>query len=179
MQIAVKVTIDAPPAVVFRFFKMLDHLRYVGSSARYEWCAIPGTVVEPGKESEVRIQQGRHRITVRFKTLRLETDRLIEDEFLSWPLKGARHVQALEPQNGGSATKVANITTWEPPWYLRVMIERYESQQRQFFIERQHNAKRLIEAVYRARGDQAFSDGILDDVTLIGASPQPADDIHT
>lgn len=171
VKIEVQIRVEVPPPVAFRFFTNLDHLRFISPRHRVEWCPQIGSVLGPGAESEVRIQQGKHGITVRFKTIRFEPDRLFEDEFSSWPVKGARHVLTMSSEDGGHATEVANVTTWDPPWYLRPMIERQLGQQRDFFMERMANAKRIIEAVYAQRADDAFKEGIFQDAALVGADP--------
>lgn len=169
LEIAVELRIEAPPAVVFRFFRMLDHLRFISPRYRQEWCTRAGVVVGPGTEAEVRIQQGSHGITVRFRNVLFEPDRLIEDEFVSFPLRGARHRQILEPEDGGLRTLVRSVSRWEPPWYLRKLVERKELQQRQFFEERLANAMRLIEAVHALRGAESFGQGIAADAAAVGA----------
>jgi hypothetical protein len=60
VKIHVQLVIAAPAGVVFRFYTKLDHLRFISPRHRHEWCTKPGTVVELGSESEVRIQQHRH-----------------------------------------------------------------------------------------------------------------------
>lgn len=170
MKIRVQLAIAAPAGVVFRFYRMLDHLRFISSRYRYEWCTSRGAIVDVGVESEVRIQQHRHALTVRFKTVRLEADRFLEDEFLSWPVKGARHTVRLVDGNNGE-TVIEDEITWDPPWYLRRAIDRYLDEQRKFFEERQANAKRIIEAVYSARGGDAFLEGIFPDAERLGIVP--------
>jgi hypothetical protein len=171
VKIAVEARIAAPPSVVFRFFRMLDHLRFISPKRRVEWCPRRGALIEPGSEADLRVAQGRNRITLRFRNVRFELDRTIEDEFISWPLRGARHTQTFESLDGGLSTKVESVTTWEPPWYLRKVLERHEGEQRTFFAERQENAKRIIEAVYARKGEDAFKEGIFADAQLIGAAP--------
>jgi hypothetical protein len=171
VQIEVQVRIEAPPEVVYRFFVRLDHLRFISPRYRREWCPRLGAMIESGKEREVRIQQGDYGITIRFRTVRLDENCLIEDELISWPLHGARHIQRLEPDEGGQATRVANISTWSPPWYLKKLAERHEDQQKTFFLERTTNAKAIIEAVYKLRGLESFTDGIARDAEGAGFAP--------
>jgi ligand-binding SRPBCC domain-containing protein len=171
VKISVKLSISAPPEIVFRFYTRLDHLRFISPRFRYEWCTKEGAIVAEGSESEVKIQQHRHKITVRFRTVRLEDERFIEDEFLTWPVKGARHTVRLEPSAGGTSTSLEDVIVWDAPWYLRRVLERYVDEQRRFFEERQANAKRIIEAVYAARGADAFRDGIFADAASVGIEP--------
>ncbi len=171
MRIRVELVIAAPPSVVFRFFRMLDHLRFISPERRIEWSPRRGAVVDPGSEAELRIMQGRHRITLRFRNVRFEPDHLMEDEFVSWPLRGARHTQTFEPVGSGQQTKIESVTRWEVPWYLKKVLEPREDEQRAFFAERLENAKQIIEAVYAIRGDDAFLDGIFADAERIGAKP--------
>jgi ligand-binding SRPBCC domain-containing protein len=170
VRIRVQLAIAAPPEIVFRFYTRLDHLRFISPRYRQEWCTSPGAIVALGGESEVRIQQHRHGVTVRFRTVRLEADRFLEDEFLSWPVKGARHTVRLEPGKNGE-TLLEDVITWEPPWYLRRTIERYLAEQQKFFEERQAKAKQIIEAVYAARGGEAFVEGIFPDAERVGIAP--------
>jgi ligand-binding SRPBCC domain-containing protein len=161
------VVIAAPADVVFRFYTQLDHLRFISPHHRHEWCTKPGTIVALGSESEVRIQQHRHGLTVRFRTVRLEPNRFLEDEFLSWPVKGARHTVRFEPGPNGS-TVLEDVIAWDAPWYLRRAIDRYLDEQQKFFEERQANAKKIIEAVFAARGAEAFREGISSDAESVG-----------
>ncbi|MCK6546955.1 hypothetical protein L6R52_13985 [Myxococcota bacterium] len=171
MKIDVHLSIAAPPPVVFRFYTMLDHLRYVCPERRHEWALERGAVVAVGREAEVRIQQGRHRIDVRFRTVQLDPDRSFEDEFVSWPVKGARHTVTLASTDDGRATELHNVITWDPPWYARPVVERHEREQRRFFALRQENAKRVIEAVYAIVGADAFRHGISEDCARAGIEP--------
>ncbi len=166
MNISIQVKIAAPPEVVFRFYTQLDHLRFISPRFRFEWCTQRGAIVLLGAESEVRIQQHRHAITVRFKTTRMETDRFLEDEFVSWPVKGARHTVTLREKDGG--TVVEDVITWDPPWFLRRVLDRYIDEQRRFFEERQAKAKTMIEAVYVLRGAESFREGIFPEAELAG-----------
>lgn len=158
--------VDAPASIVFRFFQQLDHLRLLSAGRRREWCLQQGALLAVGVAHEVRIQQGRHSLLVHFKTLRLDPHRLIEDEFLSWPLKGARRVLALEPQ--GAQTRVCESNVWDPPWYARGMVEKHEAEQRQFFVAKLNHAKQVIEAVYGVCGADAFLHGVLPDAVRAG-----------
>jgi hypothetical protein len=171
VRIAIELVIAAPPSVVFRFFRMLDHLRFISPQRRIEWSPRRGAMVDPGSEAELRMMQGRHRITLRFRNVRFEADRLMEDEFVSWPLRGARHTQTFEPVEGGRKTRVESMTIWDVPWYLKKVLEPREVEQRTFFAERLANAKQIIEAVFAIRGDDAFVAGIFADADRIGARP--------
>jgi len=171
VKIRVHVRVAAPPHVVFRFYTKLDHLRFISPRFRHEWCTKSGAVVALGTESEVKIQQHRRSLTVRFRTVKLETDRFLEDEFISWPVKGARHTVQLKPSPEGRETELEDAITWDPPWYLRRVLERYVEEQKKLFEERQSNAKRIIEAVYAARGADAFREGIFPDAERVGIVP--------
>lgn len=175
MKIDVQLSIAAPPPVVFRFYTMLDHLRYVCPPRRHEWALERGVVISVGREADVRIQQGGHALNVRFRTVHVDPDRGFEDEFLSWPVKGARHVVTLDPTDEGRATELHNTITWEPPWYARPVVERHEREQRAFFALRQQNAKRVIEAVHAIAGPDAFRHGITDDCARAGIHPVVGD----
>ncbi|MEM7676020.1 MAG: hypothetical protein AAF449_08455 [Myxococcota bacterium] len=165
------ITIEAPPMVVFRFYAQLDHLRFVSTEGRREWCPEPDQVRYRGGEFPVEIQQGRHRLGLRFRTLRLDIDRAYEDEFISWPLKGARHVQTFEPMRRGAATEVVDTNHWVPPWYARPVVARHIDEQRHLFAVKLGKAKALIEQVYALKGPEAFSDGIFTDAETVGVSP--------
>lgn len=176
MIIEASILVEAPPSVVFRFYEQLDHLRYVSAERRREWCAARGQRVEVGHEYEVHIHQGRHSILLRIRTIRIDPERLIEDEFLNWPLKGARHLQRFEPVNDGRATRVHEVNQWEPPWYAKTTVKKHEWEQTRFFEEKLANAKRVIETVYAARGDEAFSGGVASDAREAGVDPIIGDD---
>lgn len=171
MKVATSSRVLAPPGVVFRFSTQLDHLRFTSPRHRYEWCTTAGAVIAEGRESEVRIQQHRHGVSVRFRTVRLEPARYIEDEFLTWPVKGARHTICLVPVDGGAATDLEEVITWDAPWYLRRALDRYVDEQRSFFDERLAKAKRLIESVFAARGERSFEDGIFPDAARVQIEP--------
>src|SRR5437763_1488877 len=81
--------------------RALDHLRFISPQRRVEWCPRRGASIDPGTEAELKVMQGRHTLTVRFRNVRFELDHLIEDEFLSWPLRGARHTQTFEAAGEG------------------------------------------------------------------------------
>src|SRR4029077_16815123 len=102
------------------------HLRFSSPKRRVEWCPRRGATIDPGAEADLRVMQGRNLITVRFKNVRFELDRLMDDEFVSWPLRGAHHTQTFEAIEGGEKTRVESVTHWEPPWYLRSMLARHE-----------------------------------------------------
>ncbi len=165
------ITIAAPPEVVFRFYAQLDHLRFVSTVGRREWCPEIGRVRARGAEYPVLIQQGRHQIGLRFRTLRLETHRAYEDEFTSWPLKGARHMQTFEPARSGAATEVVDTNLWEPPWYARSVVARHIDDQRHHFASKLRNAKQVVEQVFDVKGPDAFAEGIFDDAETVGIEP--------
>lgn len=171
VKLETSITIDAPCEVVFRFYAQLDHLRFVSTEGRREWCPETGLVRASGAEYPVEIQQGRHRLVLRFRTVRLETHRQYEDEFMSWPLKGARHVQTFAPTRNGAATDVVDANFWEPPWYARSVVARHLDDQRRLFAVKLHKAKQLIEQVFDVKGPDAFMEGIARDAELVGIAP--------
>ena len=171
MRLESSITIDAPPAVVFRFYAQLDHLRFICTEGRQEWCPDTGQVRTSGGEYTVEIQQGRHRLELTFKTLRLEAHRAYEDQFTTWPLKGARHIQTFEPARNGAATEVVDTNIWEPPWYARAVVARHFDNQQQLFAIKLRKAKQLIEQVFDVKGPDAFSGGIFEDAEVVGISP--------
>lgn len=173
MIIEVSILVEAPPPVVYRFYSQLDHLRYVSPGRRREWCAERGLEVGLGREYEVNVEQGRHSILLRFRTVRAD-ESCIEDEFLNWPLKGARHLQRFEAQD--DATFVTDMNRWNPPWYARSAVKRHEWEQTSFFKEKLENAKRVIEGVYREKGDAAFAEGIGADAESCGFEPVIVDE---
>lgn len=175
MIIEASILVEAPPAVVFRFYEQLDHLRYVSAERRREWCGARGRSVELGQEYEVHINQGRHSILLRIRTIRIVRERCIEDEFLNWPLKGARHVQSFEAVNDGRATRVHELNQWDPPWYAKSAVKKHEWEQTRFFEEKLANAKRVIETVYAERGDEAFLGGVAEEAHALGVTPIVAD----
>jgi hypothetical protein len=163
--------VKAPPEVVFRFYRHLDHLRFVCTARRQEWCPNTGLTQEEGEEYEVRLRQGRHEIKLRFRTVRMVPGQVVEDEFLSWPLRGARRVLRMTPQGGGQATAVVELNHWEPPWFARAAVKERSGEQQQLFDMKLENAKRIIEAVYKARGEDAFQVGIFEDASALGIAP--------
>ena len=161
--------------MVFRFFGWLDYLRFVSAELRQEWCPERGVAVAEGAEYEIRLRQGRHGFTLRFRTIKVLENEVYEDEFLTWPVKGGRHLQTFRPD--GPDTIVTDANIWSPPWYARAIVSKNRDQQAGVFQERLEKAKAIIEAVYRAKGDQAFLDGIFEDATSAGFSPTvPGDD---
>lgn len=169
MKIESTVHVEAPPTVAYRFFCQLDHLRFVCTERRREWCHATGRLQSEGSQHEVRLRQGRHEIRLRFRTLRMHPDTLIEDEFLSWPLRGARRTLCLAPH--GTGTRVSEINEWTPPRFVRSAVQhRYEDQQR-LFDQKLENGRRLIEAAYALRGELAFTQGIFGDAEALGVSP--------
>ncbi len=171
MKLESVITIEAPPEVVFRFFAQLDHLRFISTEGRQEWCPQTGCVRKCGVEYPVQIRQGRHSLQLRFRTHNIRVHREYEDHFTSWPLKGARHVQTFEPAHYGAATEVVDINYWEPPWYARAVVARHLDDQARLFSEKLGNAKRLVEQVFDVKGPDAFVDGIFDDAELVGVAP--------
>lgn len=167
--------VNAPPEVVFRFYRCLDHLRFVCTPRRQEWCPNTGLTQEVGQEYEVRLRQGRHEIKLRFRTVRLVPHAMVEDEFLSWPLRGARRTLRMTPQGDG-ATEVVEINHWEPPWFARAAVKERSEEQQHLFDRKLDNAKRIIEAVYQARGADAFREGIFEDTSALGIAPVVAPD---
>lgn len=163
------VHVEAPPAVTFRFFCNLDHLRFVCTERRREWCHATGRVQTEGSQHEVRLRQGRHEIRLRFRTVRLQPESLIEDEFLSWPLRGARRILELSPS--GPGTRVTEINAWTPPRFVRSAVQNRTEEQQQLFDQKLDNGKRLIEAAYALRGGLAFADGIFADAEALGVEP--------
>lgn len=176
MKLESTILIEAPVPVVFRFYRNLDHLRFVSPTHRREWCPARGLVLSEGTEQEVRVRQGRHGLALRFRTIRLDLHKAYEDEFLSWPLAGARHVQTFTEQNGGQATWVCDTNLWDPPWFARAIVSKHEAQQVTFFEEKLRNAKRLIESVYQKRGEEAFTQGIFSETEPLGIAPIIQDD---
>ncbi len=166
--------IDAPVEVVFRFYTWLDHLRFTTPSRRQEWCPDLGMRIEPGAEYDVCIKQGRHELTLRFRTVRYEHDRFYEDEFLSWPVKGARHLQSFESSD--DCTYVTDANIWTPPWYARALVHKNVDEQSAFFEERLTNAKRVIEAVFEQKGEDAFESGVFRDAEDAGIDPLISED---
>ncbi len=171
MRLEQSVLIGAPPEVVFRFFTQLDHLRFVSAERRREWCPALGLRLEVGASRDVRVQQGRHSVSLTFRTLRLDPPFGHEHEFLSWPVEGARHAQRFAAEDGGLATRVTDVAEWSPPWYARALVARHEAEQRRFFDEKLRNARALVEAVYARRGSAAFEGGIFADAADAGFAP--------
>ena len=165
------ITIDAPPEVVFRFYAQLDHLRFISTEGRREWCPETGRIRASGAEYPVEIQQGRHHLGLRFRTLTLRPGRAYEDEFVSWPLKGARHRQTFEPARNGAATEVVDTNHWEPPWYARAVVARHIDDQSALFTRKLTKAKELVERVFDIKGPDAFVEGIFDDAEIVGVAP--------
>jgi len=163
--------VNAPPDVVFRFYRYLDHLRFVCSQRRQEWCPATGLTQEEGQEYEVRLRQGRHEIKLRFRTVRLVPAAMVEDEFLSWPLRGARRTLRMKAVGDGQTTEVVEVNHWEPPWFARAAVKERSGEQQQLFDMKLDNAKRIIEAVYAARGAEAFRAGVFEDAAALGIAP--------
>ncbi len=161
--------VKAPPPVVFRFFCHLDHLRFVCTQRRQEWSPKTGCIQVLGSSHEVRLRQGRHEIRLRFKTVRLESDELLEDEFVSWPLRGAKRTLRFETM--GSGTQVTETNVWTPPRFARTAVKNRTDEQQELFDRKLENGKVLIEAVYAARGEQAFSTGIIEDAQALSIDP--------
>ncbi|MEQ8277831.1 MAG: hypothetical protein RMA76_21375 [Deltaproteobacteria bacterium] len=176
MIIEASIVVEAPPTVVFRFYEQLDHLRYVSAERRREWCKAHDQRIDVGREYEVHINQGRHSIMLRVRTVRIDRDRCIEDEFLNWPLKGARHVQSFDAHEDGRFTTVHELNHWEPPWYAKPTVKKHEWEQTRFFEEKLANGKRVIEAVYAVRGDDAFTRSVVEEARAVGVDPVIDDD---
>lgn len=169
MKLESSALVEAPPAVVFRFFSRLDHLRFVCTERRREWCHATGRVQSEGSQHEVRLRQGGHEIRLRFRTVRLVPSLVIEDEFLSWPLRGARRTLELEARTGG--TWVREINAWTPPRFVRSAVENRAEDQQELFDQKLDNGRRFIEAAYAARGELAFEEGIFEDAERLGIEP--------
>jgi len=169
VKIESSVHVEAPPSVVFRFFCLLDHLRFVCTERRREWCHATGRVQTEGSQHEVRLRQGKHEIRLRFRTVRLVPERLIEDEFLSWPLRGAR--RTLELTAEGAGTRVVEINAWTPPRFVRTAVQNRTEEQQSLFDQKLENGRQLIEAAYELRGELAFTDGVFHDAERLGVSP--------
>ncbi|MBK8014935.1 MAG: hypothetical protein IPK13_26760 [Deltaproteobacteria bacterium] len=163
--------VEAPLAVVYAFYVQLDHLRYVSSARRLEWCPEQGRTVSEGVEHTVRIQQAGHHIDLQFRARRVDPRVGYELEFTSWPLRGAVHLHRLEALEGDEATRVTDVEEWRPPWYLRPIVDRKLESQHALFQEKLENAKRLIERVYEARGAASFTTGIHGDARAVGIDP--------
>jgi hypothetical protein len=175
VRIETSARIEAPPPVVFRFFGWLDYLRFVSADLRQEWCPELGVAVSEGAEYEIRLRQGRHGFTLRFRTVRVVENELYEDEFLTWPVKGGRHLQTFRPEGGDTLVHDANI--WSPPWYARAIVAKNRDQQVAVFQERLLKAKAIIERVYGAKRDEAFLEGIFEDATGAGFAPTAGEDV--
>lgn len=169
MKVEARTIIEAPPGVVFRFFTELDHLRWVSAQRRREWCVDRGVRLSQGARYEIQVRQGRHAIGLSFKTTRFERDRLVEDECHTFPVKGA--VRILTTEANGNGTQVADMNYWDPPWYARAIVAKNEDEQRAFFAEKLANAKRIIEQVYRTRGEQSFQNGVAAELEALGLTP--------
>lgn len=166
-----EVLVEAPPAVVFRFYRDLDHLRFVCTERRREWCPEPGVMLAPGHEGEVRLRQGRHEITLRFKTVHYEQDMVLEDAFLSWPLKGARRQLVFHPRADGQHTRIHEVNVWRPPFFARAAVKERQDDQQSLFDQKLLNAKAVIERVHADRGDDAFSGGVWAEAAAAGIEP--------
>jgi hypothetical protein len=173
VKIETSIRIEAPPPVVFRFYGWLDHLRFVSASLRQEWCEDRGVRIAEGGEYAIQLRQGRHSFALRFRTLRVIEHERYEDEFLTWPVKGGRHVLAIHAAGTGSLVSDANI--WSPPWYARALVAKNRDQQHAVFEERLAHGRRIIEAVYSDRGDAAFADGVFEDCARAGILPSVQD----
>ncbi|MCB9655332.1 MAG: hypothetical protein H6729_14530 [Deltaproteobacteria bacterium] len=160
---------------MYAFYVHLDHLRYVSTRRRLEWCPEKGRIVAEGVEHTVRVQQAGHHIDLQFHARSVDPRAGYELEFMSWPLRGALHVHRLDALDGEGATRVTEIDEWKPPWYLRRIVDRNLDSQRALFQEKLENAKRLIERVYEARGATAFANGIHEDAEAVGVEPMVTD----
>lgn len=163
------VIVKAPPPVVFRFFCHLDHLRFVCTQRRQEWSPATGCVQVLGSSHEVRLRQGRHEIRLKFQTVRFEPDALLEDEFVSWPLRGARRTLRFVAETEG--TRVTETNVWTPPRFARTAVQNRSDEQQNLFDRKLENGKNLIEAVFSARGNDSFRGGIFEDARALGVEP--------
>lgn len=163
------VHIQAPPAVVFRFFCHLDHLRFVCTPRRQEWSPQTGRVQAHGSCHEVRLRQGRHEIRLKFKTVQMEAEALLEDEFISWPLRGAKRTLRFESTD--TATRVCETNIWTPPRFVRQAVKSRTDEQQELFDQKLINGKELIEAAFQARGELAFTDGVIEEAQALGVQP--------
>ena len=170
MKLESEVLIQAPPKVVFRFFRQLDHLRFVCTERRQEWCPALGCVQEEGDRHEVLLRQGKHEIRLRFRTSRLVPDRLLEDQFISWPLRGAARTLHFESAEA-ECTRVTETNAWEPPWFARSAVKERSDEQQWLFDQKLENGRRIVEAAYEASGDAAFSEGIFSEAEALGIDP--------
>lgn len=172
MKIESQTCVEAPPRTVFEFFAWLDHLRLVSPGGRREWCPVPGRRVAEGLTHEVCLEQGKHRVRLRFRTERFRPAECIEDVFLNWPLQGARrtlHFSSL-PLTGADTvgTRVVEHDEWRPPFFVRALVDKRLEQQRALFAEKLQRAKAIIEGAYRAEGPEVFASGVLDPARALG-----------
>lgn len=147
----------------------LDHLRLVSPSRRREWCPLPGQRVAGGAIHEVCLQQGKHKIRLRFKTEVLTPNERIEDVFTTWPLQGARRLLMFTSDPGDAqVTLLTEIDEWKPPFLVKRLVDKRIDQQVDQFEEKLNNAKRIIETVYLAHGEDAFDQGVLSAAESVG-----------
>lgn len=165
MKIESQTCVEAPPRTTYEFFAWLDHLRLVSPGGRREWCPRPGQRVAEGLCHQVCLEQGKHRVRLRFRTEVLRPAERIEDVFLSWPLQGARrtlHFSPLPPDRQGFVgTRVVEHDEWRPPVFVRALVDKRLEQQRALFAEKLERAKAIIEGAYRAAGSEVFAAGVL------------------
>lgn len=171
MKIEAQVQVEAPPRTVCDFFAWLDHLRLVSPGQRREWCPTPGQRVAEGREREVCLQQGRHRVRLSFRTERFRPAECIEDVFLTWPMQGARRVLRFAPVPGPDRllhTSLVEIDEWRPPFFVRALVDKRLEQQRALFDEKLRRAKAIIERAHDAHGPEVFSGGVLEPARALG-----------
>ena len=96
-------------------------------------------------------------------------DEVIDVEFLSWPLRGARRSMRFTAE--GSGTRVVEINEWSPPRIVRSAVQNRAEDQQSLFDQKLDNSKRIIEAVYAARGAESFVDGVFADAEPLGIKP--------
>ena len=176
LRIETQVRVAAPPRTVFEFFAWLDHLRLVSPAGRREWCPTPGRRIAEGVSHEVCLEQGRHRVRLRFSTETMRAAECIVDVFSSWPLDGARRTLRFFPDGPAGpgsdaevcATRVVEEDEWRPPLLVRPLVDKRLEQQRSLFEEKLNNARRIIETVYPLLGPEAFSDGVVEPARKVG-----------
>jgi hypothetical protein len=169
LKLETDILIEAPVAVVFRFFADLDHLRWISGSYRREWCSTWSKQIQLDREYQIEVRQGRHAIALEFRTIRYELDRVFEDECLTFPVKGAIRQVTFTAERSG--TRVVDMNHWDEPWYARTLVAKHVESQRDYFVERLKNAKRVVEAAFVARGDSVFSRGVATELRELEVAP--------
>lgn len=166
MKIETEVRVDAPVATAYEFFMWLDHLRLISPGRRREWCPEVGRRLVEGLSHEVCLEQGRHRVRLRFRTQTLRPSALIEDVFITWPLHGAKRVLRFE--RSGTGTRIIEEDDWHPPFYVRSMVAKRVESQRALFQEKLDRAAEVVSKAYAARGSRVFAGGVLEPATNLG-----------